>query len=76
MISMPMVNWERSDLWIYWAITIPLTAFVMSIWALYILIVDARSLRKIEEAEKRLQKEIGNSHLDRVDRDIVQLRFS
>lgn len=68
---MPMVEWGLSDLWIYWAITIPLTAFVMFSWATYMFTVDARTLRKVEEAKKRLQEEIDSSHAGRMNREIV-----
>jgi flagellar biosynthesis/type III secretory pathway M-ring protein FliF/YscJ len=56
---MPLFDWPAStashvvtapNFWIYWAVTIPLTLLVLTIWTAWIKVVVPRQERQDEEA--------------------------
>lgn len=51
-----MVGWEKHDFWKYWAISIPLTFFVLAVLTLYMFIVDRMSKRRTRAAQNELLK--------------------
>ncbi|KAF7535868.1 hypothetical protein G7054_g5009 [Neopestalotiopsis clavispora] len=44
-LATPMITWDQRDLWKYWAITIPLTFFVVVFWLFWM---------------RRVQRKVGN----------------
>ncbi|OMP82090.1 hypothetical protein BK809_0006400 [Diplodia seriata] len=50
LFSTPMVESNPSSFWVYWAITIPLTALVIGIWAAWMFWSNRRNKVRDEEA--------------------------
>ncbi|KAK8246551.1 hypothetical protein HDK90DRAFT_13947 [Phyllosticta capitalensis] len=58
-VSVPMLSWQPSDFWIFWAITVPITAVTIVLWAAWMRWVQHRNRMSDKRATQDYLKESG-----------------
>jgi hypothetical protein len=66
--SMPFFDWDgesssrlvmSTDLWIFWAVSMPLTAIVLLSWRVWWIVEDRKNTKNLEQARKDKVRQFG-----------------